>query len=107
MSNVGFTTATLISVTAGLAAAYFVDSQNKNINPVIKFFVIPLLVAFVFLKIVTTVFPHINIFGKKMQQFIEDKTLGEINSTGYMEIYPTIFAVFLIFIILLYNGNLN
>lgn len=107
MSNIGFTAATLISVVSGLTAAYYVDSQNKNINPVIKFFVIPLLVAFVVLKIVTTVFPHINIFGKRMQQFLEDRTMGEINSTGYMEIYPTIFAVFLIFIILLYNGNLN
>ena len=43
----------------------------------------------------------------RMKQYINSRTDNNINNTGYVEIFPAIFAVFLVIIILLYSGFFN
>ena len=53
-----------------------------------------------------TFLPKFTVWADKVGTYVEDKAYGEINSLGYMQIFPPIFAVFLIFIILIYNRSI-
>ena len=104
MANTAFTLAYIFSIAFGLFSAYLLNSMNPNLNPVIKFFVVPALVIFVVYKIFQFLFPNINIAGVKVRRYFQDKGSVEINRMGYVEIFPPLFAVFIILIILLYTG---
>tara|TARA_B100000780_G_C21126993_1_gene457822 strand:- start:4274 stop:4591 length:318 start_codon:yes stop_codon:yes gene_type:complete len=95
-----------ISIVFALGSAFGINHYNVDTNPIIKFFVVPLLVAYTYLLVANKLLPQMNEFGDKVGAYVETKTLGEINSLGYMQIFPPVFAVFLIFIILIFNKNI-
>ncbi len=97
----------LVSVLAGLTAGYLVNRAQPRTNSAIKFFIVPLSVSYGVLMVVNALFPFLNQWGVIMRRYFEDKTLGEINDTGYMQIFPPLFAIFIVFIVLLYNRNLG
>jgi hypothetical protein len=96
----------VLSIGLALGSAFGINHYNVNTNPIIKFFIVPLLVAYTTLLLVNKLLPKMNEFGDKVGAYVETKTLGEINSLGYMQIFPPVFAVFLIFIILIFNQNI-
>jgi len=104
MVDLGISFAYLVATTAGLTAVYFINRVSPDLNPIVKFFVLPILVIYVALKFLQFVFPHINRFGRESKNYLEMKSLGEINNMGYIQIFPVFFAVLVIFIILLYAG---
>ena len=104
MVDFGISLAYLVSTFCGLLAAYFMNNASPDMNPLVKFFVLPILVIYVVLKILQIIFPHINQFGSDSMRYMKNTTLGEINNMGYIQIFPMFFAVLIIFIILLYSG---
>jgi len=95
-----------LSIGLAMGSAFAINHMAVETNPIIKFFVVPLLVAYVSLLIFNNLFPKINEIGDRVGAFVENKTLGEINSLGYMQIFPPVFAVFLVFVILIYNRSI-
>lgn len=98
-----FNTAYVLSLLSALSSAVIVPSQT---NVAIRFFLIPLLVAYVVYRVVLVIFPHINNLGDKINNYISTKLYGNINDSGYIQIFPPLFIVFMIFIVLLYNNKL-
>ena len=106
MATTVFSLEYFLSVVFAMGSAYSIVSAAPQTNKVIAFFVVPLLVAYITLLFFNKLFPKLNEWGDKAGAYVENETLGEINSLGYMQIFPPIFAVFLVFIILIYNRNL-
>lgn len=106
MSSTTFNLEYLISIGLALGGAFAADNQLPAMNPIIKFFVIPLFIAYITLMFINTFMPKFTKWANDVGAYVEDKTYGEINSLGYMQIFPPIFAVFLVFIILIYNRSI-
>ena len=104
METVKITFAYVLATILGLFAAYFMNKASPNLNPVIKFFILPLLVIYIFLKIFQFLFPNLNRFGKNVKRYVQDRGSQEIYTSGYVEIFPPLFAVFILIIIFLYSG---
>ncbi len=105
MVDFGISFAYLVATIGGLAAAYMMNKASPEMNPFVKFFVLPILVIYIVLKILQLIFPSINQFGASSMKYLHNKTLGEINGMGYIQIFPMFFAVLIVFIILLYSGS--
>ena len=97
----------ILSVISALLAAYLVASGSPNINAVISYFLIPLLVAYLVIQVINYVFPSLNRWGRNISNYVENRTLNEINETGFMQIFPPILIVSFLFFILLYNRHLG
>ena len=104
MANGGMATSYTISIILGLLAAYAVNYFVPTLNPFIKFFIIPLLVIYVLLMLFRLVFPGINRWGKKIVEYTNNNSASNIYAMSYVEIFPPIFIVFILSIILLYSG---
>jgi hypothetical protein len=97
----------LVSVVAGLTAGYTIHRANPRANSVIKFFIAPLTVAYFMLTMLNTLVPWLNAYGERVRIYVENKTLSQINGLGYMEIFPPLFAILIVFMVLLYNGAMD
>lgn len=106
MSGTTFSFQYFISIILALGGAFAADQNLPNMNPIIKLFVIPLFIAYITLLFMNTFLPKFTKWADEVGSYVEDKAYGEINSLGYMQIFPPIFAVFLIFIILIYNRSI-
>ena len=104
MVNAGMTTAYGIAIAIGLLVAYFMNSMVPNLNPFIKFFIIPFLVIYILLLLFRLIFPGLNRAGRKFRDFVGDNAANDIYAMSYVQIFPPIFIVFILIIILLYSG---
>lgn len=97
----------IISLVAALFSAYLIKTGSPNVNPYITFLIVPLLIAYLVVQIINNVFPSLNRWGQNVQYYIEDKSMSQINSMGYLQIFPPLFAVLIVFALLLYNRQLG
>ena len=104
MANGGMATSYTVSIIIGLLAAYIINNLVPALNPFIKFFIIPLVVIYVMLMLFRIIFPGINRWGKKMVEYTNNNSASNIYAMSYVEIFPPIFIVFILIIILLYSG---
>lgn len=104
MANGGMATSYTISIIIGLLVAYIVNYFVPTLNPFIKFFIIPLVVIYVMLMLFRLIFPEINRWGKKMAEYTNNNSASNIYAMSYVEIFPPIFIVFILIIVLLYSG---
>jgi hypothetical protein len=104
MTNGGMATSYTISIIIGLLVAFIVNYYIPTLNTFIKFFIIPLLVIYVMLMLFRLIFPEINRWGKKMTEYTNNNSASNIYAMSYVEIFPPIFIVFILIIVLLYSG---
>ena len=104
MASGGMATSYTISIILGLLTAYIVHMFVPTLNPFIKFFIIPLVVIYVMLMLFRIIFPGINRWGKRMVEYTHNNSASNIYAMSYVEIFPPIFIVFILIIILLYSG---
>ncbi len=97
----------IITISVALYAVYLVSSGSPNINPFITYLLLPLLVAYISMAIINNIWPGINRWGRRVYRYTEDKALSEINNTGYIQLFPPIFIVLIIFALMLYNRTLG
>lgn len=69
--------------------------------------VIGLLSGYVFLILVQNVFPVLNKTLMEWREFFMYSFYQKANDMGYFYIYPPLFVVFMIFIVLLYNRTIQ
>ena len=104
MTNGGMATSYTISIIIGLLVAFIVNYYIPTLNTFIKFFIIPLLTIYVMLMLFRLIFPEINRWGKKMTEYTNNNSASNIYAMSYVEIFPPIFIVFILIIVLLYSG---
>jgi hypothetical protein len=104
MANGGMATSYTISIIIGLLVAYAINYFVPTLNPFIKFFIIPLVVIYVMLMLFRIIFPGINRWGKKIADYSNNNASSNIYAMSYVEIFPPIFIVFVLIIVLLYSG---
>ncbi len=102
-----FNTGYLVSISAALIASYLVNLDIAGGSPmtniIVKFFLVPITVAYVTLLIINMLFPYINQGGRVASSYVTDTVLDRINNTNYMQIFPPIFLVFIMFMVLLFR----
>ena len=94
----------IFAIIFGLLSAYLLNNAAPNLNPFIKFFIVPFLIIYLSLLLFRLIFPGINKMGKFFNGFISENTANDIHAMSYVEIFPPIFVVFIIIIVLLYTG---
>ena len=97
----------IFSVICGLTSVYLIEQNAPKTHPIIKFFLIPIFITYLILLLINTVAPGFNESTKKFKNYVDDRTEKNINSMGYIQIFPPLFAILIIFIILLYNHNFD
>lgn len=102
-----FSTEYIMSLLIALLATYGIAIANPKLNPVITYAIIPLAVAYATLQILNIMVPSINRSGSRVSAYIENKTLGEINNMGYIQVFPPLMAVTILVFVLLFTKNLS
>jgi len=102
-----FTSEYVVSLLVALLAAYGVARASPNLSPLVTYVVVPLAVAYVTLQIINAVMPGLNATGARVSAYVENKTLGEINSMGYVQVFPPLLAVTILVFVLLFTQNLT
>lgn len=102
-----FTAEYVVSLLIALLAAYGVAKASPNLSPLVTYVVVPLAVAYVTLQIINAVMPGLNATGARVSAYVENKTLGEINSMGYVQVFPPLLAVTILVFVLLFTQNLT
>jgi len=102
-----FNTEYIISLLIALLATYGIAVASPKLNPVITYAIIPLAVAYATLQILNATVPGINRSGSRVSAYIENRTLGEINDMGYIQVFPPLMAVTILVFVLLFTRNLS
>lgn len=101
-----FTTEYVVSLLIALLATYGIAKASPQLNPIVTYVVVPLAVAYSSLQILNAVVPGLNRTGAKVSAYVENKTLGEINNMGYVQVFPPLLAVTILVFVLLFTNNL-
>jgi hypothetical protein len=96
----------ILSVLLALLATYGVSTGSPGLNPILTYVIIPLAVAYISLQFMNAAFPKMNDTGQRVSAYIENKTLGELNNMGYIQVFPPLLAVTLLVFVLLFTKNL-
>ncbi len=105
-SNINFSLEYAISVVIILITCNLLITSNPNMNSMI-IIIVALLVGYLSLMIMNNLFPKINELSNNIYQYAYVSSIGNFNNMGYMNIWPPILAILLIFIVLLYNRQLG
>ncbi len=97
----------IVALLVASYAMYLVSIGSPNVNPFITFLLLPLVVAYIVVAIINNIWPGINRWGQNMYRYGETRTLSEINNTGYIQLFPPIFIILIVFALLLYNRVLG
>ena len=104
MVDPGMTLSYILAIIFGLLSAYLMNSIAPNMSPFIKFFIVPFLVIYILLLLFRLLFPGLNKFGRNFKNYVSENVASDIHAMSYVDIFPPIFAVFIIIIVLLYTG---
>lgn len=97
----------IVSVCAALGSALLINANQPGFSPILTYFVVPLLVAFVSLKILNYIFPKMNTVGNNTSNYLQYGAMDTLSNMGYMQVFPPLFAVLILVVIMLYNRNLG
>jgi ABC-type Fe3+-siderophore transport system permease subunit len=105
-SNINFSFEYVVSVVVILIVCNLLVKSNPQMNTIIVL-IVGLLVGYLTLLIMNTLFPALNAFGVNIYQYLYTTAIGNFNDTGYINLWPPILAILIIFIVLLYNRQLG
>ena len=97
----------ILSVAVALGSAYMINANQPNFSPVLTYFVVPLLMSFISLKIFNYLFPKMNTAGNNTSNYLQYGAMDTLSNMGYMQVFPPLFAVLILVVIMLYNRNLG
>ena len=102
-----FSTAYLLSLLTSFSSVYFVATNAPNVNGILVFFVLPLIVAYLSLQIFNILIPTVNNSGDQVSTYITNNAMGKIYNTDYIQMYPPLFSIIVIVFILLFSSKLG
>ncbi len=105
-NDLKFTLNYVISLVIVLVICVYLMKSVPSLHPVL-IIVIGLLVAYLVVSGVNFVFPTFTNTTDNISQYVEYSLYSNFNDLGYLNLWPPLFAVLIIFIILLYNGQIR
>lgn len=106
VGQTSFSTEYVVSLLLALLATYSVAKASPQLNPIVTYVIVPLAVAYTTIQILNAVMPGINRTGARVSAYVENKTLGEINNMGYVQVFPPLLAITVLVFVLLFTNNL-
>jgi len=105
-NNIDFSFEYAVSIIITLFVMTMVTRRNPNISSII-IIISGLIIAYISLLIINFLFPRINEVAKNVWQYFVYSIMTSFNSIGFYHVWPPILAVFIIFVVLLYNRALG
>ncbi len=105
-SNIDFSFEFAVSVIVTLVVATIMIKKNPEMSSLV-IVVSGLVVSYITLQLVNFLFPQINKTASNVWQYIVYNIMTNFNNMGYLHVWPPIFAVLIILVVLLYNRNLG
>ncbi len=105
-NDLKFTLNYVITLIVVLVVCLYLMKSIPTLHPVLVI-VVGLLVAYLVVTGVNFVFPSFVTTSENVSQYVEYSLYSSFNDLGYLNVWPPLFAVLIVFIILLYNGQLN
>lgn len=105
-SNIDFSFEFAVSVIVTLVVATIMIKKNPEMSSLV-IVVSGLVVSYITLQLVNFLFPQINKTASNIWQYIVYNIMTNFNNMGYLHVWPPIFAVLIILVVLLYNRNLG
>ncbi len=105
-SDLKFTLTYAISLIVVIFVCVILLKSIPSLHPVLVILV-GLITAYLFVIMIRYVMPTFETTASNMSQYVEYSIYSNLNDLGYFNIWPPVFVVLLIFIILLYNGQIR
>jgi hypothetical protein len=105
MSQSSFSLEYIISIVIVMIIVGVIQKNAPNTSISIKL-IVGLLVAYLTLFVLNFAIPQLNNIGKNITNYSRNSMYGTINNTGFIQMYPPLFAVLIIFLVMLYSGNI-
>lgn len=105
-SNITFSVQYALSIIIVLVVCNLLIKSNPQMNTIV-IILAGLLVGYISLIVLNKIIPSLNSGFSELYQYYSYKFSNNFNSMGYVNLWPPILAILLIFIILLYNRQLG
>lgn len=105
-NDLKFTLNYVISLIIVLVVCIYLMKSVPSLHPMLVI-VIGLLIAYLVVTGINFVFPTLTKTSENVSQYMEYSLYSSFNDLGYLNVWPPLFAVMIIFIILLYNGQIR
>ena len=105
-SNIDFSFEFAVTTIITLIVVTMMIRSNPDMSSIVVV-VSGLVVAYISLMVVNFLFPQINKVASNVYQYIVYTIMTNFNNLGYLHVWPPIFAVLIIFVVLLYNRKRN
>ena len=105
-SNITFSVQYALSIIIVLVVCNLLIKSNPQMNTIV-IILAGLIVGYISLAILNKVVPSLNSTSSDIYNYYLYQFSNNFNSMGYVNLWPPILAILLIFIILLYNRQLG
>lgn len=99
-----FTLPLFISILCALTVIFLITRVRADAPPIFVYFIIPLLVVYIVFQILNTIVPKAENAGNRIGDYTIASLSGNIADTGYFQIFPSLFGLFFLFLVLLAAG---
>lgn len=106
MAQTTFSFEYILSLIIAIFAYYLVNKSTNNI-PLWVALLVGLFAGYISLLIFNITLPKLNFYGKEIGNYVVSKSYSGLDSMNYFLVFPPLFAILIVFLILLYNGSLG
>ena len=105
-NNIDFSFEFAVSTIVTVVVATILLKKNPKMSTIVVV-IGGLVVSYITLQVVNFLFPQINKVANNIWQYFVYSLMTNFNNMGYLHVWPPIFAVLIILVVLLYNRNLG
>ena len=105
-NNISFSFQYILSIIIIIIVCNTLSKTNPQMNTYV-ILLVGLGTGYITLFLLNTFYPALESTASNVKNFITYQALSNFNSMGYMHVWPPIFAILLVFVILLYNRQLG
>jgi uncharacterized membrane protein YesL len=105
-NNINFSFEYAVSIIVILVVCNLLLKSAPQMNTII-IIIVGLFIGYLSLLIMNTLVPKLNYFAFNLFQYFNYQFMYNFTNMGYVNIFPPILAILLVFIVLLYNKNLG
>lgn len=95
----------ILAILIALGTAYYLQSMGAQFSPLLNTLVIPFIVAIISFYALAFLLPTLNRTAQNVGDYVENKTYNSVNSMNYVQIFPPLLVVLIIFFIFIFNKS--
>lgn len=105
-NNIDFSFEFAVAMIITLVVTSGMIKKNPDMSTIVVV-ISGLVISYISLVVVNFLFPQVNKVASNVWQYIIYTLMTNFNNLGYLHVWPPIFAVLIIMVVLLYNRNLG